>query len=110
MTQIKNYNLKKVGVEIGLDIDTMEMLLEEFINVMDEEILNLSRSVADSEPEFIKHYAHKMKGAAANMMVDELCALCSEMQNADKNDKALTTRLLTEIESCYGEFKSLIKH
>lgn len=92
---------------IGLDKDTMLMLLDEFFSVMDEEILLLHKAIDENDAELIKHHAHKMKGAAANMMVDELREYCHQLQDADKSDKDLVNGLFVKIEGTYTEFKTL---
>jgi len=97
-----------VASTIGLDKDTIIMLLEEFVSVMDEEIENLKGAVAGGDADEITHYAQKMKGASANMMVEELREFCCQLQKADKADKALVDELTESIEGSYAEFKGLI--
>jgi HPt (histidine-containing phosphotransfer) domain-containing protein len=105
---VKDYDIGKVAEYIGLDKDTMLMLLEEFLSVMDEEIVNLKASVDAQDAEMIKHYAHKMKGASANMMVEDVREFCSRLQNADKSDKELVSELYESITASYAEFKALL--
>lgn len=108
-TDIKQYSIEKVAEHIGLDVDTMKMLLDEFIDVMDEEVAHLEKAVDSGDAEMIKHYAHKMKGASANMMVEDMRHFCSELQNADKSDKALVADLLDNIRKSYAEFRGLFR-
>jgi HPt (histidine-containing phosphotransfer) domain-containing protein len=103
------YDIQKVADTIGLDKDTMLMLMDEFFSVMDEEIVLLEKAVSASDADQIKHVAHKMKGAAANMMVEELRQYCSELQDSDKSDQAKSEDLLNKIKSTYEIFKSIPK-
>jgi HPt (histidine-containing phosphotransfer) domain-containing protein len=84
------------------------MLMEEFLSVMDEELENLKNAVQADDGDMIKHYAHKMKGAAANMMVEDVREYCHQLQDADKSDKQLVAELYANIERTYGEFKALV--
>jgi HPt (histidine-containing phosphotransfer) domain-containing protein len=92
---------------IGLDKDIMIMLLDEFFSVMEEEIAALRSAIEKDDAELIRHHAHKMKGAAANMMVEDLREHCHDLQDADKNDKKLVNDLFAKIEASYAEFRSL---
>jgi len=74
---------------------------------MEEELQNLKDSVKKEDAELIKHYAHKMKGAAANMMVEDLRGYCHQLQDADKSDKEVVNSLVINIESSFKEFKNL---
>ncbi|PLX70596.1 MAG: hypothetical protein C0602_03560 [Denitrovibrio sp.] len=82
------------------------MLLDEFISVMDEEVVNLEKSVKEDDRENITHYAHKMKGAAANMMAEDIRLYSSELQNADKADREMVNTLLSNIKRSVEEFKA----
>ncbi|WP_303850089.1 response regulator [Seleniivibrio woodruffii] len=101
------YDITQVSEIIGLDSETMLMLMEEFIAVMDEEILNLRDSVFAGDKEIITHVAHKMKGAAAGMMVLRLQELCASMQTAEKSDRNRIKLLLIQIICCYSKFRAL---
>lgn len=85
------------------------MLVGEFISVMDEEIENLEKAVAERDSEMITHCAHKMKGAAANMMVEDVRKYCGEMQRADKSDAAVLQRIMSSIRVTYGEFRAIFR-
>lgn len=104
---MKEYSLKTVSETIGLDEETILMLLEEFFSVMDEEIDKLESVVKAGDAEQIRHVAHKMKGASANMMVEDMRAYCSELQDADKTDAKLVESLFSKIVESYKEFKGL---
>jgi len=85
------------------------MLMEEFLNVMDEEMLILKKAVEESDADMITHVAHKMKGAAANMMVEDVRRPCSELQTADKTDGALVEGLCGSIDRSYKEFRGYFR-
>lgn len=101
------YDFDDVSEKIGLDNETMLMLMDEFISVMDEEYLNLRNAVYANDKEMTTHTAHKMKGAAAGMMVTGLQELCAEMQNADKSDRDNVKLSLIRIHCCYNKFRAL---
>jgi len=106
---ISTYDIGKVAATIGLDEDTMIMLLDEFLDVMDEEVVNLDKAVASGNAEQITHVAHKMKGASANMMVIKLSGLCNDLQKADKSNSAEVLALLADIKKEYASFRSKFK-
>ncbi|MGE4318436.1 MAG: response regulator [Deferribacterales bacterium] len=102
----KPYDIKHASEIIGLDEETMRMLMKEFLTVFDEEIANLKNAIAENSPEDITHVAHKMKGAAANMQAESLCGYCSKMQSADKNNTAELNMLYSRIYCSYCFFKN----
>jgi len=104
---MKEYCLKTVGQTIGLDKETMLMLIEEFFTVIDEELEKLDSFIKAGDAEQIRHIAHKMKGASANMMVEDMRKYCSDLQDADKADTELVESLFSNILSSYKEFKGL---
>lgn len=102
-----SYDFEEVIRIIGLDKETMQMLMDEFFSVMTEELENLKKAVAERNSDMITHVAHKMKGAAAGMMVENLRNLCSEMQNVNKSDIRLVRLLLVQIGCCFSRFRGL---
>jgi len=106
--EIKAYDIDKVAEAIGLDRDTIIMLLGEFKTVMDEEIENLKKAVDSDDAEQITQVAHKMKGASANMMAEDIRSYCAVLQTADKNDKELVGSLYENILRSVQEFRELI--
>jgi two-component system sensor histidine kinase EvgS len=101
------YDFGDVSEKIGLDKETMSMLMDEFFSVMDEELGNLKKSIDENSPEMITHVAHKMKGAAAGMMVLKLQELCAQMQNANKSEINAIKLLFIKISCVYIKFKAL---
>ncbi len=104
------YDITHVSEIIGLDKETMLLLMEEFFSVMDEEILNLRDSVFAGDKEIITHVAHKMKGAAAGMMVLRMQELCAAMQTSEKSDINKIKLLLIQIICCYSKFRALFTY
>lgn len=102
-----DYDFDDVSEKIGLDKETMLMLMDEFFSVMNEEVVNLKKAIDDNNPEMITHVAHKMKGAAAGMMVLKLQELCAQMQNADKSKINDTKLLFIQINCVYIRFRAL---
>ncbi|PLX67067.1 MAG: hypothetical protein C0603_10415 [Denitrovibrio sp.] len=105
----EEYDIQVVADTIGLDKDTMLMLLEEFLNVLDEEIILLANAVSDGDADMVTHVAHKMKGAAANMMVEDLRKYSCDLQSADKADTDLVADLLGKIQKSYSAFRALFR-
>lgn len=103
-----DYSPEKAAQLIGLDLETMMMLMDEFILVFDEEVVNLKKAVKEKNAEMTTHVAHKMKGAAANMHTELLRSLCAQMQETDKNDHHAVTALYRKIYSSYCAFKRTI--
>lgn len=102
---IDDYSLEKAGEVIGLDAETMAMLLDEFISSFEEELAELKKAIEENNPEMITHIAHKMKGAAANMQMEPLRDLCADMQQIEKNNSFKLTHLFERISSSYNSFK-----
>ena len=100
-----SYNIDEVAEIIGLDRDTMVMLMHEFIEVFNEEIVNLKNSITDKDSDMITHVAHKMKGAAANMHIETIRELCAQLQNLDKRNIKQTHMLYSKIYCAYRQFK-----
>jgi HPt (histidine-containing phosphotransfer) domain-containing protein len=101
----KGYDLNKVAEHIGLDIETMEMLLGEFFNAVDEEMVLLEKAVKERDGEMVTHVSHKMKGASANMMVEPLRTYMETMQKMDKADYEEMDNLFEKSKKTYSEFR-----
>lgn len=102
------YDLDAAAEEIGFDHETMLMLTEEFVKAVDEEITALNKALIDYDGDMITHLAHKIKGAAANMRMERLRDICSDLQNIEKNDNLTTGRLICELNSAYNAIRTVL--
>jgi HPt (histidine-containing phosphotransfer) domain-containing protein len=101
-----NYDLQVVADTIGIDIETMEMLTEEFLNVMDEEMASLGKAIEANDGEMITHLAHKMKGACASMMIEPLRTNMETLQKIDKSEKEQIKGLYESSVPEYATFRA----
>lgn len=106
--QAESYNIENAGKEIGLDKETMIMLAEEFIKAVDMELVSLNKFVKERNEEMIIHFAHKIKGAAANMRTEYLRQQCEDLQKADKNDFGMVAKLTAKINCSYAAYRTIL--
>jgi PAS domain S-box-containing protein len=84
------------------DVDLARRLIEIFIEDMPKEVIALRNDLGKRELEYINEYAHKIKGASANIGGLALSAVASQMENAgNKNQIDKMDTLLPELEKQY---------
>lgn len=91
--------VKKLEESLGLDKQSIAMLLEEFVQDSVSEIVGMNTAVENGELKELFELAHKIKGAAANLRLENIRAIAMEIeQNAQK-----------EVKECdyYGLIKTL---
>ncbi len=99
------YDLNGTANELGVDIEFLKNLVEQFILNFEDYFIIISRSVKEMDFDTICFEAHKLKGTASNLRLKELAAHFSEIEtNARKRNKINYKELLDVISN---EFKLL---
>jgi len=104
---MSGYDLKEVADFIGLDVDTVRELLDEFFIIVDRDMSNLREAIDEGNDEMITHIAHKLKGACGNMLVEPMRECMEKLQDIDKSEKDEIVRLFELSETSYQELKKL---
>ncbi len=81
-------NLQKIADELEFDLDEVKMLIELFVQVSNKALEELKNGIDTKNFEKIFKSAHKIKGSAANLLLNEISELAKEieMSGREKNN------------------------
>ena len=74
---------------LGIDIDTIKVLIRDFINSLDEYLKSIDDAVKRGSNQEIELASHKLKGVAASYRFEELAQIAAEIESAAENGSAL---------------------
>jgi CheY-like chemotaxis protein len=101
------YSIASTAGELGVSIEFLRNLIEQFINNFEKNCNNITKSLKDAEYDNICFEAHKLKGTAANLRFNDLAALLSQIEtNARGKNNINYNELLDKV---IVEFESLKK-
>ena len=81
---MNDFDLKKTANELGIDCDTLIMLLDMFAESLGDEIQNIRQAVQSNNLADIHKFAHGLKGSAANLRFKELAECCRILESNAK--------------------------
>jgi PAS domain S-box-containing protein len=77
---------QKIADKLQLPIEFYDELINDFINIVDDEMETLKEYIEKNDYKNIHSQAHKLKGLCANMYFDELTQLYIDMEQNAKNN------------------------
>lgn len=77
----KGIDKEHIAEKMGLDIVTVEMILDNFFLTLEDDLVALEEACASNNPEAIRQKAHYLKGACANLYIEEASALLAGIEN-----------------------------
>ncbi len=104
---MKDYDAEKAAAAIGIDMQSMRMLLDMFAESLDEAVGNIASAVKAGDMEAMQVSGHKLKGSAANLGFDRLAELCRMIESGAKTGAAYDyAGTFCELEKEAGEIKA----
>ena len=86
-------DVEQIAQELGLDVQTTQELVDEFLDELVHDVEELSVAIEDSLYQDIEDKAHYIKGVASNLrfktMVDILFSLEEAANSKNKNFKTI---------------------
>lgn len=76
------FNENSLISRLGNDKDLADEICEVFLETMPELLSQIQTSVEGKDLQSIRHYAHTIKGACANISADRLCTISAELEYA----------------------------
>ncbi len=70
-----------IAEKMGLDVMTVEMILDNFFLTLEDDLSALEEACASNDAEAIRQRAHYLKGACANLYIEEAAALLAEIED-----------------------------
>lgn len=96
-------SIEKLILEVGFTKEEATQLFSEFLEFLSYSITSLESALDKNDYEEIKRLAHKLKGASANLRVDEISQVSAKIENECLNeDKDFCINMLNEIKK-YAE-------
>lgn len=78
-------DLQKIADELEFDLEDVKMLMEVFIESVEESLLNLKKAITQDDFEMIYQSAHAIKGSAANLTLMSISDLAKSIELEAKN-------------------------
>lgn len=80
-------DLQKIADELEFDLEDVKMLIEVFIESVEESLTNLKEAITQDDFEMIYQSAHAIKGSAANLTLMDISELAKaiELEAKSKN-------------------------
>lgn len=74
-------DLQKIADELEFDLEDVEMLLEVFLENVEENLEGLKNAIDANDVESIHSFGHAIKGSAANLTLDNISEVAKEIEN-----------------------------
>ncbi|WP_211227851.1 PAS domain S-box protein [Spirochaeta cellobiosiphila] len=82
-------NRQETAKVLGISIETLDLLFQEFISRKKEFIDDLGSAIEHEDLDQVHMIAHKLKGLALNLRLDDIGSIASEIELAAKNKEDL---------------------
>jgi HPt (histidine-containing phosphotransfer) domain-containing protein len=101
-------NFKEIAQSLDLEEDEYKDLIKLFIETTESNLKELEGSIASQDAEGIFKTAHRIKGAAFNLELNDIAVLAKEIETRGKNDQlADIPPLFTELKNAFGQLSAL---
>ncbi|HNY10378.1 MAG TPA: Hpt domain-containing protein [Candidatus Wallbacteria bacterium] len=70
----------KLSQSLGIDIDMTLLLIDTWIESLNEDVMILDAEISGGNLENVIASAHKIKGASAQLMIDDAAAIAREIE------------------------------
>jgi len=98
--------VKEIMEKLDFDEQTAREILEDLINQLPEMLDQINEAFNNSDFEKLRKEAHTLKGASANVRLNELSSLCLELEEASKLENyLLCSQIITKISDLAGCLK-----
>ncbi|MEW6349972.1 MAG: Hpt domain-containing protein [Thermodesulfobacteriota bacterium] len=103
--------INEVAEERGLDREDVIEFLNDFVDFTENSDLpGLKEALARSDPEAVKEKAHSIKGAAANLKLDQIASTARELEFRSKaGNLEHVQELVDDLEAGLGVLKQRLK-
>lgn len=101
--EYKGFNFDYLKSIIGDNEEVLEKIITSFKKSLKNSITNLSVCLKSEDFDKIKIIAHTLKGAAANIGINEITSICKTIEEAAKlKDKTVITKEMERLEKIYN--------
>jgi len=95
-------NLEYIAESLGFDLEDVQMLMDMFLQNANQSLEELNQAVETGNYEDIKNASHAIKGSSANLMLNDITAIASEIEElakseSDANYKELSMNLKNKL-------------
>jgi len=98
----------KIKEKLGLSTETVERLLDTFLLSLEENLPYLEDAIAQKELENIYEYAHRIKGAAASLYIDDVSEIMQKIEEEAHKKSVPDAKQLESIKQYMQALQSAI--
>ena len=85
--KIVKFDKNKTITRLGLNEDTIDMLLDNFFLTLDSDVQKLQAAINSENSEEISKVAHYIKGASTNLGMEQASLILEDIENKSKNNQ-----------------------
>lgn len=100
--------IEKMTLEFGFTKNEAVELVNDFMKFLSQVIVDFEGMLEKNEFDNLNHAAHKLKGASANLRIEEIAKLCFKLEKACKSkDETACSLVLAEIKKYFEYLNTL---
>jgi len=85
-------------------------VIDAFVEDMPAQIANLKKSIAEGQWETAEHFAHRIRGAAANLSCVRMCAKAQEIESASRERRlSAAISLFPELVAAFDDARAAMR-
>ena len=83
---VYNINLQDIADKLDFDLEDVEMLMEVFIETVNESLESLKNAIDANNLEDIYRSSHAIKGSAANLTLTNIAEIAKDIEEQSRNN------------------------
>jgi HPt (histidine-containing phosphotransfer) domain-containing protein len=104
----EKYSLEKVAKSLGLKLDIFRNIFKTFISTIDKDLEKLKTSIDNEDFESIIQNAHKIKGASANLKINDVFEISKKIELSAKENSQIDYKSeFNKLSSCVEDLKKV---
>ena len=103
-------SIQELAHALGLDADDIRDLLQSFLEMTRQDIVEMRKACADGDYAGLKAKGHSIKGAALNLSAEEIGALALQIERiAPEEDAAAIAEAVERLAALLDQFEGFLR-
>jgi HPt (histidine-containing phosphotransfer) domain-containing protein len=88
-------NLQYIADSLGFDLEDVTMLMDMFLENANQSLEDLNKAIETKNFLEIKNASHAIKGSSANLMLDNITSISSQIEESAKKESDINYKKLS---------------
>ena len=88
-------NLQYIADSLGFDLEDVTMLIDMFLENANQSLEDLNKAIETKNFLEIKNASHAIKGSSANLMLDNITSISSQIEESAKKESDINYKKLS---------------